>query len=128
MIERKITVPIELAPEELAFEFCNMGSGEQANFFNEVAAISANWTSPFCFQLEFIAQNDLLTDEGRSVMEQIGAYGQDSTKQAAPALLDALISIFDEHVLLLNSTGKDYNKNESIIKAHAAIAAARGDL
>jgi len=76
MIERKITVGIELTPEELAFSFCNMGDNNQADFFNEVARITAKWERPFCFQLQYITDSERLTDEGREVMVSIGAYGE----------------------------------------------------
>lgn len=76
MIERKITVPVELTPEELAFEFCRMNGDDQAKFFSELAAITEKWERPFCLQLQFIIDNENLTQQGRRVMEQIGAYGE----------------------------------------------------
>lgn len=75
MIQRKITVGVVLSPDELAFEFANMGDEQQAMFFNELAAITAKWERPFCFQLQYIIEHPALTKEGRSIMQDIGNYG-----------------------------------------------------
>lgn len=52
MIERKITVPIYLTPQELAFEFCNMDDSGQAEFFNCLHSITGKWDRPLCFRLQ----------------------------------------------------------------------------
>lgn len=75
MIQRKITVDVELSPDELAFEFANMGDEQQVIFFNKLAAITAKWERPFCFQLQYIIDHPSLTKEGRSIMQEIGEYG-----------------------------------------------------
>jgi len=51
MIQRKIFVDVTPTPDELAFEFTNMGDEQQAMFFNELALITEKWDRPFCFQL-----------------------------------------------------------------------------
>jgi len=80
MLERKITIPILLTPEELAFEFCNMGNNKQAIFFNEVSEISSKWEKPFCFQLQSIIDDKSLTQGGRKIMESIGEYGENNNQ------------------------------------------------
>lgn len=76
MIERKITLRMSLSPEELAFEFCDMIDSDQAKFFNEVHRITEKWERPLCFQLQFITDNEILTDGGRRVMSEIGSYAR----------------------------------------------------
>jgi diadenosine tetraphosphate (Ap4A) HIT family hydrolase len=76
MIKRKITAAITISPDELAAEFADMDDEEQVMFFNELARITEKWDRPFCFQLRSIMENPNLTNGGRSIMEQIGQYGQ----------------------------------------------------
>jgi transposase-like protein len=45
-------------------------------FFNQIAKNVANWDNPFCFQLHNIMTSDVLTLDGRWVMEQIGIYSK----------------------------------------------------
>lgn len=75
MIEREIKIPIEVTPQEAAFEFCNWSDEKQAAFFNEIAELTTKWDKPFCFQLQFITDCESLTSGGRNVMEAIGDYG-----------------------------------------------------
>ena len=75
MIEREIRIPIEVAPQEAAFEFCNWSDEKQAEFFNEIAELVKKWERPFCFQLQYITDCESLTAGGRDVMESIGNYG-----------------------------------------------------
>ena len=75
VIERKIKIPIEITPQEAAFEFCNWDQGKQAAFFNEISELTEKWERPFCFQLQSIADCVTLTAGGRDVMESIGEYG-----------------------------------------------------
>jgi len=77
MIERKVTIPIEITPQEAAFEFCNWDDEQQAAFFNEVAELTKECDKPFCFQLQSITDCESLTQGGRYVMEAIGQYGED---------------------------------------------------
>ncbi len=77
MLQRKIMVDVTPTPDELAFEFANMGDEQQAMFFNELARITNKWDKPFCFQLQSIIDNPALTTDGRHIMEMIGDYGID---------------------------------------------------
>jgi len=65
-----------LTPQELASEFCEMDCDQQARFFNHIAKITIDWDKPFCFQLHKIMTSDILTFDGRWVMEQIGIYSK----------------------------------------------------
>lgn len=76
MAERNINISVHLTPEELAFDFCNMSDSEQADFFNEVAKITDKWERPFCFQLQWLTDNERLTDDGRRIMRAIGDYSE----------------------------------------------------
>ena len=80
MIEREIKIPVEVTPQEAAFEFCNWDSVKQAAFFNEISELTTKWERPFCFQLQSIADIESLTDGGRDVMESIGEYGEETRK------------------------------------------------
>ena len=73
MLKRTLIVD-DITPEELAAEWCGMGYGQQALFFNEVANIIKKWDKDFCFQLQYLMDEGVLTDEGRRVMELIGNY------------------------------------------------------
>jgi len=77
MIQRKVNVDVVLTPDELASEFANMDDEKQAMFFNELATITASWTMPICFQLQYVTDNPVLTPEGRRIMRVIGEYGQE---------------------------------------------------
>lgn len=74
MISR--TQTFSITPEELAFEFCNLNYYGMAKFFIEVAQIKKKWDRPFCFQLQYVTDNDTLTYEARNIMQQIGEYSQ----------------------------------------------------
>lgn len=73
MIERKVLVDVTPYPDELAFEFANMGSEQQAMFFNELANL-VNRLTPFEFQVRALTNHPALTDAGRLVMQAIGGY------------------------------------------------------
>jgi len=75
MIKRKFDVDIQLTPDELASEFSRMDDEQQAMFFNELAEIVSKWDRPFCFQMQFVIDNPNLTQEGKSLMREIGGYG-----------------------------------------------------
>lgn len=68
IIDEKIQ---ELTPELLAQAFWNMGSDEQARFYNELDAVA---DFKFPFQLQWITEDDGLTLAGRRVMQAIGEY------------------------------------------------------
>jgi len=76
-MNRTITIEIHPTPEELAEIFCDMNSGDQAKFFNTIYKISSKWPNPFCFQLEAITKCKELSENGRSIMMQIGEYSHD---------------------------------------------------
>jgi hypothetical protein len=52
-----------------------MNEQDQARFFNEIHRITSDWESPFEFQLQFIADSNVLKNEGRRIMKTIGEYG-----------------------------------------------------
>lgn len=72
---RNIDVDINMSPENIADCFCDLHSDEQAIFFNRVAEVTATWGAPFCFQLQYIIDSNMLTREGEEIMCQIGEYG-----------------------------------------------------
>lgn len=74
MMQRKVMVDITPTPDELAFEFSNMGDEQQAMFFSELARLVEKWDRPFCFQLQYLADHPALTDAGRALMREIGEY------------------------------------------------------
>lgn len=73
-MKKNVDIDIDFSPEEVAELFCNLDSGKQARFFNEVGEISDSWDRDFCFQADFIAGDPILTDNGRYVMRIIGEY------------------------------------------------------
>ena len=75
-IERKITVDVELTPEDLADCFCNLYDNEQAIFFNSIAEEVATCGTSFCFQLQAIINSRILTNGGKDIMRQIGEYSE----------------------------------------------------
>lgn len=75
-IKRKLTVDIELTPEDLADCFCDLYDNEQAFFFNRIAEVVATWGKPFCFQLQYISNNKALTSDGKEIMSMIGEYSE----------------------------------------------------
>ena len=75
MIHRNVLVDIVLSPQELAIAFAEMGGGEQAEFFNELASLSTHWAASFCFQAQAIIDSGALTPEGLAIMRCIGEYG-----------------------------------------------------
>lgn len=74
-IKREHILYCDPTPEELAYEFSNMGDDQQAAFFNELANITSMWGKPVCFQLQMLVDRPELTIAGRRIMEQIGGYG-----------------------------------------------------
>lgn len=73
-MKKTFEVDVNLTPEELASIWCNMKDGEQAAFFSEIGLLVEEWDVGFCFQLQYITDNETLTDSGRRIMEQIGEY------------------------------------------------------
>lgn len=76
-IQRNIDINVELSPEDIADCFCDLRDDEQAVFFNRISEVVKKWGSPFCFQLQHIINNGILTRDGKEIMCQIGEYGGD---------------------------------------------------
>ncbi len=67
---------IDISPEQLAEEFCNMSCHQQARFFNAVHEVTKDWTVVgFVMQLQGVIDSPEFTAEARSVMKLIGDYG-----------------------------------------------------
>jgi hypothetical protein len=76
-MKRTMTFNVSPTPKELAHEFAYLDDVGQAEFFNCLAKEVSTWDTPFCFQLQYVSNNPLLTDEGRGIMKEIGTYGGD---------------------------------------------------
>lgn len=76
MITRKFTENICPTPEELAVEFCDMDSLQQAIFFNAVAGLVKGWDAPFSCQMQDMANGNWLSTEARQIMRTIGEYSE----------------------------------------------------
>ena len=77
MLKGKVIIDdhiVSANPEIVADMFANMGSDEQALFFNHVAKIVDTWDGGFPLQLQWITDDDGLTLAGRRVMQHIGEY------------------------------------------------------
>ncbi|MDD5487113.1 MAG: hypothetical protein PHW65_06125 [Dehalococcoidales bacterium] len=75
MFERKVIIDVTPTPDELAYEFAEMGAEQQAMFFSELARLVEKWDRPFSFQLQAVTDDPALTDGGRFIMGKIGEYG-----------------------------------------------------
>lgn len=64
----------KLTPEIIAELFCDLGSDEQARFFNHIDKVASEWGAGFPFQLQWITDDNGLTLAGRRVMQAIGNY------------------------------------------------------
>lgn len=73
-MKRTCEIEVKPTPYEIAKAFCDMGSGEQADFFNYISEESEKWDNPFCFQLQSITDEERLTRGARYIMSQIGDY------------------------------------------------------
>lgn len=67
----------QLAPCNMALEFLNMDSQQQALFFNELAAMSTKFKLSIDSCILQITQGQTLTPEGFEVMELIGDHAKD---------------------------------------------------
>ena len=77
MIKRNQRIEVTPTPEELASEFCGLDADEQARFFNEIDKLSSKWDNGlFCFQMQALTDSEILTREGRCIMETIGEYAR----------------------------------------------------
>lgn len=75
-MKRTIEVEIRLTPEEMAQEFWNMGSGEQARFFNCLGTISAGALE---MQMAYVGKDSELKAVGRKAMLVIGYIERETT-------------------------------------------------
>lgn len=73
-ITRRPKVELELSPYDVAKLFCDMDGDDQARFFNHVKEISDEWKYEFVMQLQYVTDSKELTNDGRSIMSQIGEY------------------------------------------------------
>lgn len=71
---KTMTVDFELTPPDLAEAWCGMNSDEKAEFFNTLAVLAHDWNAPLQAQLQYLSDNPLLNDAGRSAMYLIGEY------------------------------------------------------
>jgi len=74
MLKKNIDVEFKITPIELAEQFCEMWSTEQADFFNAIGIISSTWDSDLVFQLQSIVDTGRLDANGINVMRKIGEY------------------------------------------------------
>ena len=65
---------LEITPSELAQIFTDKDAQYQAEFFNWIAEHVKQWEAPFCFQMQSITDNAVLTDDARKIMSDIGDY------------------------------------------------------
>lgn len=73
MIKRTIETEVTPTPEELAECFWEMGSDQQALFFNKLGELSGHL---LCFQLQDVTYSEALNREGRNAMGVIGDYAE----------------------------------------------------
>ena len=77
-MDKKILVGdslVTITPEIVAELFADMGSDEQARFFNHVDVVASTWGGAgLCIQLQAITDDDGLSLAGRRVMQEIGEY------------------------------------------------------
>ena len=67
---------VDVTPEVIAEIFADMGSDEQARFFNHIAVVASKWGAGgyLGMQLQAITEDCGLTLAGRRVMQEIGEY------------------------------------------------------
>jgi len=76
MIRRTETIEVKPTVEELAEEFWELGSDEQAKFFNHLAEIAK--TPKIELQLGAVAIEKELKTTGRKIMRLIGEYADEN--------------------------------------------------
>ena len=76
MLERTITASVYTTPWELASEFANLDEMGKVEFFNELARLVEKRDITFCFHLQAVTDNPLLTNKARDVMRAIGEYAE----------------------------------------------------
>lgn len=78
-MKRTVTIDVDPSPEELANAFAAMDGTGQAKFFNFLYKCDKAWKSSWPFQLQWVTDDDELTDDGREMMRLIGAYAEAET-------------------------------------------------
>lgn len=74
-VHKTFEVDVELTADDIAAVFAEMDSHEQAEFFSEIADITARWPAlALGSQLIKITESPQLTIDGRYVMRLIGEY------------------------------------------------------
>lgn len=76
-ISRHLELSVEITPAECGQFFARFDDTEQAEFFNAVAKIVEEEYTPkgiMEFQLQAVSDNELLSSEGRKIMQAIGEY------------------------------------------------------
>ncbi len=72
MVKIVIKQEIKLTSKELAKEFWDMDSNEQAGFFSELAELCGRYSATLETQLAWIIKSEKLTAHGKEIMESIG--------------------------------------------------------
>ncbi len=63
-------------PEDLAKQFCEMNTQEQALFFNTIGELVLKWDVSFYSQMKRVVEEEkILTNEARNIMRNIGSCG-----------------------------------------------------
>lgn len=73
-ITRDVEVKVTPTPEEVAEAFCAFDSRQMAEVFNHIEVSSNKWASSFCYQMQYVTDNGILTNGGRHIMKTIGEY------------------------------------------------------
>ncbi len=73
VLECSAYIKVNVDENDLAEMFWGLNEDEQAVFFNKLGEISGN---KLCFQLQYITDNEILTEAGRDAMQEIGYYAR----------------------------------------------------
>jgi len=73
-MKRRMDIKVQLTPYELATDFCDMGSDEQALFFQYIMQISDTWEKPFCMQVQYIIDSEQFSNDSKRFMRLLGEY------------------------------------------------------
>ncbi|UUO12721.1 hypothetical protein M6D76_08605 [Alcaligenes faecalis] len=72
-IKRSVEIDVDPTPEELASCFWELGSFDQAKFFNHLGRIASH---NLPMQMQCVTDDNVLTSEGRYAMRRIGDYSE----------------------------------------------------
>lgn len=70
---------VEVHPRQIANLFLDCNEHQQAEFFSNIADLTKEWKSPFCFQLHSICDSAFLTPAGRAIMVEMGEYATEES-------------------------------------------------